>query len=300
MNSIKLEVLVLIRRHQKITTVADLLSLKQPTVTFHMKSLEKEMGVQLFYSNPAKIMLTEAGKALSHYAAKILSLQEESRRVLEEYKQGHWGSLRIGASNVPATYVLPRIFGDFQKHYEQARISLVVKTAPLIHEMLLNHEIDAGIISASDAVSSGSVTYEALRNDELVLACLPNHPLTREQSWIPARIAEEFFILHEEDSTTRKMCEAWAANCGVQLKTRMELGSAEAIKQAIVSGVGVSILSRTAIENEMRKGDIWGKPLPGNVPQRHIYLGMNRDRIISPLIKQFVSYLKNQLPPLPQ
>ncbi len=295
MNLVKFQVLVLIARLRKVSAVADKLSLSQPTISFHMKSLEKEYGVPLFYSSSSKMLLTEAGQALYHYAAKMLSLSDEAGRVMEEFKQAERGSLRIGASSVPATYVLPGVFAEFQKLHPNVRITLVVKTAPVIDGMLEQHEVDAGVLSASDNWLSASVQYERLCDDRLVLACSPLHPLASREALQIEDVATQEFILHEEASTTRVMSEEWAVAGGFKLRARLELGSSEAIKKALVAGLGVSILSRTAIAAEVAKGELWCCELPGDAPKRSIYLGRNPDRLLSPLLGEFMRFLKERL-----
>jgi DNA-binding transcriptional LysR family regulator len=106
---LKLHIVELLDKHHKITTVAELLGLKQPTVTFHMKNLEREFGVKLFDTRMGKIILTDAGHALLHYAVKINALAAEAQRVVGEFDTLQRGSIRIGASYVPATYVLPAV-----------------------------------------------------------------------------------------------------------------------------------------------------------------------------------------------
>ncbi|MEI0737267.1 LysR family transcriptional regulator [Paenibacillus sp. JTLBN-2024] len=143
LNLLKLQIIELLEKHHKITTVADLLGLKQPTVTFHMKNLEREFGVKLFDARMGRIILTDAGRALLHYASKINALASEAQRVVNDFDTLKQGTLSIGASYVPATYILPSILDSFTKSFPGIRVTLSVKTAPAIMQMLHSHQIDA-------------------------------------------------------------------------------------------------------------------------------------------------------------
>ncbi len=105
--------------------------------------------MSLFELRSGRYFLTEAGEALHHYACKIDALMKEARRVTQEFKDFHKGAITIGASYVPATYLLPEVVHQFQCEFPNIKITLLVKTAPEIRMMLQNHEIDLGIISAA-------------------------------------------------------------------------------------------------------------------------------------------------------
>lgn len=129
MNLLKLEIVVLIKKYKKLTIVAEKLGVKQPTITFHIKSLEEELGVSLFELHSGRYFLTEAGEALHHYACKIDALMKEARRVTQEFKDFHKGAITIGASYVPATYLLPEIVYRFQCEFPNIKITLMVKNS---------------------------------------------------------------------------------------------------------------------------------------------------------------------------
>lgn len=208
MNLIKLQIVELIDKYHHMTSVAEILGIKQPTVTFHMKSLEEEMGVRLFESRSGKTFLTEAGQALLHYSVKINALTQEARRVVKEYDSLYRGTLHIGASYVPATYLLPAMLHTFSQEFPGIRMLLSVKPAPVIREMVIRHQLDLGIISSEPFV--GSVLHaETLCEDDLVLICSPQHGLTQKESLHPEDIAQVPFALHGDESSTRRLTNHW-------------------------------------------------------------------------------------------
>ncbi|WP_226000729.1 LysR family transcriptional regulator [Paenibacillus sp. BJ-4] len=289
---LKLHIVELLDKHHKITTVAELLGLKQPTVTFHMKNLEREFGVKLFDTRMGKIILTDAGQALLHYAAKINALAAEAERVVCEFDTLQRGSIRIGASYVPATYLLPAVLHRFAREHPGIHISLSVKTAPVIKDMLTRHEIDLGVISA-EPFQAPTLVAEPLSEDELVLICAPGHSLASETGLTPERIASSSFVLHGKDSSTRHMTDKWLEHGNRRLPSYLELDSLEAIKQSVMLGEHVSFVSRIAVQSEVQRRLLVIRPIPGHRVERYIYMVSNQDRHRSALIRRFAEYLSS-------
>lgn len=291
MNLMKLQIVELIDRHHHMTSVAEILGIKQPTVTFHMKSLEEELQVRLFESRSGKTFLTEAGQALLHYAVKINALANESERVVREYDSLYRGTLHIGASYVPATYLLPAILNTFAREFPGIRISLSVKPSPVIRDMLTRHQIDLGIIS-SEPFTGPSLHAESLCRDDLTLICLPDHPLAKTDSLQPEQIIRTPFALHGTESSTRQLTDLWLAQHGLHMRSPVELDSLEAIKQLVLLGDHISFMSRIAVQREQQKGLLHVLPIPGHRAFRHIYSVHNRERLPSVQIQRFQEVLR--------
>lgn len=291
MNLMKLQIVELIDRHHHMTSVAEILGIKQPTVTFHMKSLEEELQVRLFESRSGKTFLTEAGQALLHYAVKINALAKESERVVREYDSLYRGTLHIGASYVPATYLLPAILNTFAREFPGIRISLSVKPSPVIRNMLARHQIDLGIIS-SEPFTGPSLQAESLCRDDLTLICSPDHPLTKTDSLQPEQIIRTPFALHGTESSTRQLTDLWLAQHGLHMRSPVELDSLEAIKQLVLLGDHISFMSRMAVQREHQEGLLHVLPIPGHRASRHIYSVHNRDRLPSLQIQRFQEVLR--------
>ncbi|OAB36954.1 transcriptional regulator [Paenibacillus macquariensis subsp. defensor] len=290
LNLLKLRIVELLEKHKKITTVADILELKQPTVTFHMKNMERDYGVKLFEARMGRIILTDAGYALLHYAVKINALAAEAERVVLEFDTLRRGSIRIGASYVPATYVLPAVLHRFGKEHPGIQISLFVKTAPVVNDMLERHEIDIGIIS-TEPFAAPALLAESICEDELVLIYAPTHPLAFLDNVTPELITSSSFVLHGKESSTRRMTDTWLKNHGQRLPSYLELDSLEAIKQAVILGTHVSFVSRMAVQSEVQRGLLQMCPIPGNLIDRYVYAVTNKERHRSALINQFSNYL---------
>ena len=274
-----------------VQSVAEVLGIKQPTVTFHMKSLEEEMGVRLFESRNGKTFLTEAGQALLHYSVKINALTQEARRVVREYDSLYRGSLHIGASYVPATYLLPAMLNAFSQEFPGIRIVLSVKPSSAIRDMLIGHQIDLGIISSETFVRP-LLHAEPLCADDLVLICAPQHPLTQLEELQPEHIARIPFALHGDESSTRRLTNQWLEQHAVRLRTAVEMDSLEAIKQLVLLGGHVSFMSRMAVQWEERQGLVQVLPIPGEQASRHIYAVHNKERHASVQVNRFKEMLR--------
>lgn len=293
MNLLKLEIVVLIKKYKKLTIVAEKLGVKQPTITFHIKSLEEELGVSLFELRSGRYFLTEAGEALHHYACKIDALMKEARRVTQEFKDFHKGAITIGASYVPATYLLPEIVYQFQCEFPNIKITLMVKTAPEIRMMLQNHEIDLGVISAAPFDES-LLKQTNVMPDTLVLAFSKEHHFSKKENVSLQDIEKERILLHRNPSTTRDLLTKWMLAHNITFQSEIELDSLETMKQILKHGNGVAFISKLAIEQEVQRNELRYIPIPEFEFQRNIYTIHHEDRwnskIISFLLQSITSY----------
>ncbi|MFJ8526949.1 LysR substrate-binding domain-containing protein [Bacillus sp. NPDC094106] len=290
MNLLKLEIIVLIKKYQKLTIVAEKIGVKQPTVTFHIKSLEEELGVRLFELRSGRYFLTEAGEALHHYACKINALMKEARRVTQEFKEFGKGSITIGASYVPATYVLPEIIHQFHHEFPNVRISLMVKTAPEIRTLLRNHEIDLGILSA-EPFDEPLLKQTIIMPDTLVLAFSQNHPFSKKTSISLQDIAKECILLHRQPSTTRHLLTQWMMTHNITFQSEIELDSLETMKQILKYENGIAFISKLAIEQELKRNELCCIPIPNFAFQRNIYTIHHEDRWNSKMISYWLEAL---------
>ncbi|WP_297428194.1 LysR family transcriptional regulator [Clostridium sp.] len=287
-NLIKFEILEELYKHKKVTAVAEALKLKQPTITFHLKAMEKDFGVKLFEAKSGKLILTEAGEALYHYASKINALTKESFRVVKESE-----SIKIGASYIPATYLLPHVLFNYTEKNPKLSISLKVNTSPLVLNMLQKHEIDIGVISCEPFELPNIISYPLLE-EEMVIFFSTKHPLASEEYISPKLIEKNSFILHGEKSSTRSITLKWFENSGIKVNSKIELNSLESIKRIVLQGRHISLISKLAIQQEINDGNLTYREIPslGNLlTKRNIYYVINKDRLNSSILTNFIESL---------
>lgn len=176
MNIMKLKIVILLEKYKKVTDVAAELGLKQPTVSFHMKNLENEFGTPLFQYRSGRVLLTDAGRALYQYALKIVSLTAEAERTVKQFSSPTQGTLKLEASYIPATYILPKALIQFMKQYPGINNSMSIQSDTLLKERLRSREIQMAILHTSDWHDE-SFNFQLVVRDEPVIIFAPSHPL---------------------------------------------------------------------------------------------------------------------------
>lgn len=259
------------RRLQVFHTVATLLSftkaaetlhMTQPAVTFQVRQLEEYFNTRLFDRTHNRISLTEAGKRVNEYAARIFDLYGQMENAVKELTGEVSGVLIIGASTTIAEYMLPALLGDFKNEYPDVNVRLKVSNTEGIVSMVENNVIDLGVVEAT--VSNKNLAVELCKKDQLVAIVPPNHELATCSSLEVKRLLDFPYICREEGSGTREVIIEYLQGAGLnshELDIIMELGSPEAIKGAVEAGIGITVLSRATLAKEIKLGTLVAIPL---------------------------------------
>lgn len=263
--------------------------LTQPTVSGHIQSLEEQAGARLFNRDGRKITPTKAGELLYPYARQILRLQTQASRDLSLFLDSEKGSLEIGGSNIPGQYILPVLLGRFKKNHPDIQLMLRIGDTASIIDAVASGELELGMVGA--VLYKKALSFKACFDDELVLVIPPGHPLADRKEVIPADLRHEIFIVREKGSGTRFAAARALESTGEfnpnQLKIIAEMGSTEAIRQAVKAGLGCAILSKRAVEDDVRHGLIRSPELKGVDMHRQFYLVHHEKRSLSPLALAF-------------
>lgn len=295
MNLLKLQILVLIERLKKVTDVAKELDMKQPTVTFHMKSLEEDLGVALFEAKRGRIWLTEAGKSLHPYAVKMTAMALEARKAVQDYADLNKGHLQIAADSLMGSIHLPRIVNRFCREYPGIQVELMVQPSRVVQELMYHQEADVAFYYAQDGPSKG-ITEEVLLDEELVVIFSPSHPFASLKSLTDQLIAQQFFIQHAEGSFMRDFARSYAIKSGIHLWERMIINSPEAVKHTVEDGDFISLFPLSGIRDEVAAGKLMYLPVPEK-PGKTVKACMayHADQPSSPLREQFKQFAKQTL-----
>jgi len=229
----------------------------QPAVTFQVRQLEEQFNTRLFDRTHNRISLTDAGERVFEYAERIFHLYSEMDNSVRELTGDISGVLILGASTTIAEYMLPELLGDFKSKHPEVTIRLKVANTDGIVSQVENNDIDLGVVEAP--VNNKNLVVEECRTCQLVLIVPPGHELENEKCVSMSRIAEYPFICREEGSGTREVMIESMQACGINpadMRIAMELGSLEAIKGAVESGMGVSILSKATLNKELKLGTL--------------------------------------------
>ncbi|MHA6528914.1 LysR family transcriptional regulator [Paenibacillus sp. BAC0078] len=289
MNIVKLQIIVLIEKYKKVTDVAAEMGLKQPTVSFHMKSLEAELGAPLFQFRSGRVLLTDAGRTLYQYAAKIVALTAEAERSIKQYSSLSSGNLHLEASYIPGTYLLPKTFTQFTLQYPGLDISLSVQPEDVIRERLRGREIPLAALHSAAGRDSSFHTKSILR-DEAVLVFAPGHPFANIHDLTPEQLVLEPWLQHEPSSSLQRLADQWAQRNGVKVWGHAVMNSPEAMKRILREGGGVALFSKAGIMEEVAAGSLSYAALPGVQPDHGDFvLAWRKDSALTPLQQAFVN-----------
>lgn len=227
-------------RHNSFTRAAEELYLTQPTVSIQVKQLTKAVGMPLFEQVGKKLFLTDAGKELYAASKDVFERLSQLEMTVADLQGMKQGTLRLAVVTT-ANYFIPRLLGPFCKAYPGINVSLQVTNHEGLIERLNDNQDDLYILSR--APSGKDYNVQAFLDNPLVVIAPINHPLAYESRIPLQRLGEEPLILREQGSGTREAAEQLFEAAGVEMNVKLDLGSNEAIKQAILGGLGLSILS---------------------------------------------------------
>lgn len=278
------------KRH--FTRAAEALHISQPAVSKQVHELEKNLGQPLFDQIGRKIHLTEAGKLLYDFACRIFALAEAAEAAMSELADLEGGRLAVGASTTIGIYMLPQLLGRYKTKYPKIEISLDIGNADDIQSKLLANRLDVALVEGF--VTSPALFKQEWRKDELVLIAHMDYALPISGDLSLKRLFESnvSFILREKGSGTRAVMEEALILQGLgPIRPVMELGSTEAIKQAVTAGLGLSFVSEHTIKLETAAGLLKVLPLPDFSVKRPLYLIYVEARSLSRSARAFLDML---------
>lgn len=291
MNLKQLEILCKIIEKRSFSRAAGEVHLSQPTLTEHIKSLESEFNLKLLDRLGREVVPTKAGEILCRYAERIISLTNEAKQSIDRFREDLHGDLSIGASTIPGEYILPHLLFKFRRKHPRISLTVIIEDTGGIIERVLSNQAELGIVGAR--VASAKLDYHRFVEDELVLV-LPVNFACNTEFFTLDRLQELPFILREEGSGTQIFINRIFEKFGINTKrfnVVARLGSSNAVIQAVKDGVGVSIVSKRAVEEELRRETLKFIPIKGVELLRRFYVVLRQGRTISPLSEAFMSFL---------
>lgn len=264
LNLRRLDVFRVVARHMSFSRAAEELYLSQPAVSQHIRQLEEYFGVKLFEQSGKQVVLTEAGQYLKESAEHIFGEIEHVLQTLEDIRTKRQGSLTITADTSAGAYVVPPFLNTFYHAHPHALVKLEVVNRSIVLQKLFRGETEIAVMGYPKR--SPYLEAEPFMDNRLVLIAPAHHPLVGRTSIPLADVLKEPFLMREKGSGTRKTVERFFEERQLTPYIRMELGSIAAIKEAVIAGVGLSIVSEAAIILEKRSGllhvlDVEGLPI---------------------------------------
>ncbi|MEP6991868.1 MAG: LysR family transcriptional regulator [bacterium] len=269
---------------------AEALRLSQPAVSKSVQELERQVGTALVERAGRASRLTEAGVALAARARELFSVEAAAEEELRTLRGMEGGTLRVGASTTIATYMLSPILARFGAEHPAVTLRVVSANTRDIARRLLERRLDVALVEGP--VSHARIECQPWRTDALVVIVAPDSPLARRRAVDPATIAAERMIVRERGSGTREVAERAFAARGLTLSVALQLGSTEAVKQAVAAGLGAAIVSRTAAEDQLALGRLVVVPLRGLSLERELSELQLVGRSASPAARAFTALLR--------
>ncbi len=285
-----LKIFAAVYKNKSFTRASEDLHISQPTISEHIKNLEKSLECRLFDRLGRAIMPTGEADLLYPRALQLLDDLENIQQEISAAGAGIKGNLTIGASTIPGTYILPRVAYTFKQQYPDIVFEILIGDSARITGMVLQHELLCGIVGAK--VVSAKLDYTPLFEDELVLVATKKVLVQKTIS--PEKLAEIPFLQRETGSGTRQSFENYLEKNNIAadtLKVVATLGSTGAVKQAVKEGLGGSVISRIAVQEELDRGILHEIPIRGMKMKRKFYLVRQKKRTLPPQYSAFCAHL---------
>ncbi len=284
----QLQVFEAVARHLSYTRAAEELYLSQPAVSIQVRQLEESIELPLFEQIGKKIYLTEAGEELQRYSRRIAEQLAEAESVMEELKGLHRGHLKITVATT-ANYFVPSLLAAFNKQYRDVKVALdVTNRSGLLKQLELN---ETDIVIMGRPPNDRDLDFEPFRDNPLVIVAPTNHPLARRKRVPLSELAGHTFLVREHGSGTRIAMERFFSERGIRVKTGMELGSNEAVKQSVQAHLGLGLLSQDTLAMELKLRQLKILDVEGFPIMRHWYIVHRRGKRLSSVAQAFKEFL---------
>jgi DNA-binding transcriptional LysR family regulator len=289
----QLEIFAKVAELGSFSRAAEALFLTQPTVSEHIRSLEEEFGVRLLDRLGRGAAVTRAGQLLLSHAQRMLALSREARQAMDGFLGRMSGELMIGASTIPGEYILPPLIGRFKEKFPDISITLLIGDSQTAVDWVAEGRAELGVVGAR--LAHRAVEYRELMPDDVVVVVPAAHPWHGRRQVSLEDLRGEPLLIRERGSGTRAALERALGEAKLDIgafRVVGEMGSTQAIKQAVKAGVGVSVISRRAVDEECKSGSLACVRLRDLKVARSFYLATHKERSRSPLAEAFRAFVE--------
>ncbi len=258
-----LNVFVTVAEKKNFSRAAEALHMTQPAVSQYIRSLEDSMDVRLLERTNKYVRLTKAGEIVYHHAKEIVGLYARMHHLVNDLSHEPSGYLSIGASYTFGEYVLPHILARLLKNYPLIKPDVRIGNTAEIADLIMSRQLDVGIVEGRFK-ENRQLTTQTFAEDQMILIASAKHPLALKEGAINwQELAEQTWIIREEGSGTREAVEAVFDRHSISPVRSMQFSSTQPIKEAAEAGLGISLLSKWAVQKEIRYGDLVQLPVEG-------------------------------------
>lgn len=254
MNIEELQTFIKLCEIKNFTKTAELLSMSQPTVSLHIKNLEQQFQTQLIQRSPKQISITPTGEILLNQAKQILQFYDQTKQKILEHHHIIQGDLTIGASFTIGEYILPMLLVDLKTLHPHLSLQILIGNTEEIVEAVKKFKVDVGLIEGT--TNEKSLIIQSFMKDELVIVAPSTHALAKKKPLQIKDLQNEKWISREAGSGTCANLTHFLHANGIKVESTLTISSNQGIKQSVINGLGLSLLSKHVVEKDIRNGDI--------------------------------------------
>ncbi len=284
-----LEIFITVADCGKMRLAAEQLFISQPSVSQAIAEIESYYGVKLFERLSKKLYITDSGERLLKYARHIVGLFKEMD--VDIKNAGENICLRIGSTVTVGTCLLCPIITQFERKNPGVSTKVIINNTTVIEDMLLNSTLDLAIVEG-ETISSDIIKIP-IYQDKLVLVCGESHPFANEKEITIDKLEDQDVIAREQGSRDRNIFEQLLNEQNISVNVKWNSTNTEAIKNAVIAGQGLAILSSIMVKNELQYGKLKIVPIKDINITRNICLVYHKDKFISEQMKNFLDVCKN-------
>lgn len=289
MDTDKLHSFCVVVESGSFSKAAEKLYCSQPAVTKKIMSLENELGFQLFDRNGKKYQINQNGQLVYEFGKQIESDLYQLKKKLKEMNTDVKKIVRFGVTNYIGVYIVPVLLDVFKQKYYHIPTNFIVDFSPNIIDLLVQEKINFAFLPESKSLlSNHQLQCKFFCKDEMLLVFPNNHEISKIGVIDTATLAQYPFLLSQEQSATREFIVTKLREKGVSLDNVVNLYSTEAIKQSIIAGIGISILSEHSVKNEIAYGLLKAQRLTDLTLSRDLYVVALKDKLLQECDLQFI------------
>jgi LysR family transcriptional regulator, transcriptional activator of the cysJI operon len=231
---------------------ADACNLSQPAVSHQIALLEEEVGTRLFNRTGRRVTMTVAGEVLLDEARRILGAVDRARERVQQVSSGAVGRIRLGASPTPGLYLLPALLPAYRQRYPRYDLHFEIRPVRQLCELVAGNQLDMAVVAGPTPPSE--LRSRAIGRDELVAVAAAGAPLARPAPVRPRQMEGESWVLREEGSETRRLVLSWLQRHRIAPAHTITLDGPDAVKRAVMAGMGVALVSKLTVQEEIETG----------------------------------------------
>lgn len=269
------------------TKAAQALSLTQPAVSHHIRQLEQEFGIQIFYRDKKELKLTPEGAVLAKYARRSVAIYNNAKRAIEDSRK-QIKHIVVAITPTAGENLVPQVLAIYCTRNPDVHINIHTDTIKKIYEKLKSYEVDLAIMEGR--IDDDSFTSVLLDTDYICLAVSPKHRLAKRSSVSLGELKKEKFILRSRKANTRALFENYLLNCSDNIKNlnvMMEIDNVATIKDLVAQDLGITVIAHSACREDELSGRLAVVPIENAGMVREINMVHHKDFTHTEILDEF-------------